>query len=328
MIKNSEDSWVKEYENCNLCEWKCGVNRTKETGVCNTKMPEVAYTCLSEPLKSYSITLPGCNFTCLFCDAYQLSQPLNTSWYFRDYIDPKKLAKETADRIGKKDIERITFTGGEASVNLPYIEKFSKEVKRILPEIKIGLSTNGFETEDNMKRAMDICSYATFEIKAFNKDTHLALTGAPIEPVLRNAEYLLKNKGKARAFRTVVIPRINDHEIEDIAKFIASVDSSTPYNLIGFRPFYILTDHPGPTSKEMENITERCRKHLEKVTWCGSYPEDIKLDGYGAELAKRYAELSRNKSAECKSEKRVCKTCELDKSCSGSTAMLKSKDKL
>jgi len=314
---------MKEFENCKLCEWKCGVDRTKEMGVCNIKRPEVAYTCLSKPLKSYSINLVGCNFRCLFCDAYQISQSLNTKWYYRGYIEPKDLAKESANRIKSAGVERMTFTGAEASINLPYIEEVVKEIKRILPELKIGISTNGFETEESMERIVNICSYITFEIKAFKNETYLALTGAPVGPVLRNAEYLLKHREKIRNFRTVVIPKINDGEIEDMARFIASFDPSVPFHLIGFKPFFVLFDHPGPTSSELEELANRCRKYLDNVIWFGGYPDKVEFKEAGAAFVKKYLELVSIKRVECASKGKKCESCELDKSCAGSYAILK-----
>jgi len=91
--------WRKELEDCCLCEWKCGINRSEAVGVCNVKMPEIAYTCLAQTLKSYSITLLGCNFRCLYCNAYRLSQYPDTNWYYRGYVAPKELSKEAVAKL-------------------------------------------------------------------------------------------------------------------------------------------------------------------------------------------------------------------------------------
>jgi len=301
---------MKEFEDCKLCEWKCGVNRKEEVGVCNVKMPEIAYTCLAQSLRSYSITFLGCNFRCLYCNAYRLSQYPDTNWFYRGYVDPEEMAKEAVDKIRKAGIERMSFTGGEPSIHLPYIEEVVKEAKKMMPELKIGFTTNGFETEESMKRVVNMCSYITLEINAINNNTHLALSGAPVEPVLRNAEYLIKNKNKVRAFKTVVIPKINDKEIEDIAEFIASFDPSIPYHLIGFRPSFMLYYHPGPSKRELEEIGRTCKKYLENVTWGGEYPKEVEFDESGAALAMKYAEL-----AGCVSKDRNCGRCGMNKKC-------------
>lgn len=301
---------IEDFEACRLCEWNCGINRTEEVGVCNVKMPEVAYTCLAESLESYSITLLGCNFRCLYCNAYRISQYPDTNWFYRGYIDPYELAKESVDTFRKAGIEKLGFTGGEPTIHLPYIEEVVKEARKMMPELQVGFTTNGFATKTSMERIVEMCSYITLEINAFHHDTHLALSGAPVEPVLRNAEYLIQNKSKVRAFKTVVVPRINDKEIEEIAQFIASFDPSIPYHLVGFRPSFMLYYHPGPSTSELEAIARRCEKYLETVKWGGDYPQEQAFDGSGAALALKYAEV-----AGCVRKDRDCGLCSMNKKC-------------
>jgi len=302
---------IKGFENCNLCEWKCGINRYEEVGVCNVKMPEIAYTCLAQLLKSYSITLLGCNFRCLYCNAYRISQYPDTNWFYRGYVEPEELAKEAVDKLREAGFKKLGFTGGEPTIHLPYIEAVVKAAKRLMPDLNVGFTTNGFATQESMERITQMSSYIALELNAFNADTHLALSGAPVEPVLRNAEYLLKHKSKIRAFKTVVVPGINDNEIEDIAEFIASFDASIPYHLIGFRPSFMLYYHPGPSRHELEEIGRRCKRHLENVTWGGESSQRIELEGSGAKLAMKYAELA----GCCMSKDRNCGKCSMNKNC-------------
>jgi pyruvate formate lyase activating enzyme len=301
---------MKAFETCTLCEWNCGINRNEEVGVCNVRMPEIAYTCLVQSLKSYSVTLLGCNFRCLYCNAYRLSQYPDTNWFYRGHVAPRDLANEAVAALRKAGFEKLGFTGGEPTIHLPYIEEVVKEAKNLMPHLRIGFTTNGFATTASLEKIVDICSYITLEINAFNNDTHVALSGAPVEPVLRNAGYLIKTKSKIRAFKTVVIPKINDAEIEAIAEFIASFDSSIPYHLIGFRPSFMLYYHPGPSRRELEEIARRCKKYLENVKWGGEYPEEIVSDETGVQLALKHAEL-----AGCVSKERNCGRCGMNKSC-------------
>jgi pyruvate formate lyase activating enzyme len=302
---------MKEFNECRLCEWDCGANRREgETGVCNVKMPEIAYTCLAESLESYSITLLGCNFRCLYCNAYRLSQYPDTNWFYRGYVDPRELAHEAVEKLSAAGIEKLGFTGGEPTIHLPYIEEVVKEARKLMPKLKVTFTTNGFATEATMKRIVAMSSFITLEINAFHDDTHLALSGAPVAPVLRNVEYLIKHKDKVRAFKTVVVPQINDSEIAEIAQFIASFDPSIPYHLIGFRPSFMLYYHPGPSSSELESIARRCENYLETVKWGGVYPQESVFDDSGAQLALRYATL-----AGCVRKDRNCGLCSKNKHC-------------
>lgn len=301
---------MKEFEACRLCEWNCGVNRYEDVGVCNVTIPEIAYTCLAESLESYSITLLGCNFRCLYCNAYRLSQYPDTNWFYRGYVEPQELAEEAVAALREAGITKLGFTGGEPTIHLPYIEEVVKAAKNEMPELRVGFTTNGFATQESMRRIVKMCSYITLEINAFQNETHLALSGAPVEPVLRNAELLSEHRDKIRAFKTVVVPRINDKEIVEIAQFIASFDPSIPYHLVGFRPSFMLYYHPGPSANELEAIARRCEKYLETVEWGGVYPTGSAFDASGAELALKYAER-----AGCIRKDRNCGLCTMNKKC-------------
>ncbi len=322
---------MEEFKNCKLCSWECGVNRLEgETGVCGVGVPEVAYCNLAQVLRSYSVTMLGCNFKCIYCNAYRISQYPSTGWFYRGYVEAPALASEAIQRIKSKmgremGVNKLSFTGGEPTIHFPYIKKVVELVRAEMPGIGVGFATNGFMSVKTLQQVIEICSYVTFEIKAFNDDTHRAVTGAPVEPVLRNAEYLIKNgRSKIRAFRTIVIPGINDDEIEDIAEFIASIDPTVPLRIIPFRPNYILYYHPGPTRERMEEIGRAvsARSGLENVWWGGYYPVESarravetaqSLEGMqhrGAKLALAYSRL-----AGCISTTRNCGECPLRANC-------------
>ncbi len=295
MSEERIDEWTRKFEHCVLCEWKCGVNRLEgEPGVCGVGMPEIAYCNLAQVLRSYSVTMLGCDFKCIYCNAYRLSQYPGSGWFYRGYIDPGELAAEAIRRINSPEgkamhVDKISFTGGEPSIHFPYIAKVVEEAREKMPELGVGFATNGFASQPTLQQIIDLCSYVTFEIKAFHDDTHRAITGAPVEPVLRNAEYLIrKGRDKIRAFRTIVIPGINDTEIEEIAQFLASIDPSVPLRIIPFRPNYILYYHPGPTKKRMDEIGQAVLKTgLENVWWRGYYPIEVTKQVVEVEMAAR-----------------------------------------
>lgn len=271
--------YLKELKNCQLCPWNCKVNRLEgERGVCRVGFPEVAYTGLTQVLKSYSVTMLGCSFRCIYCNAYRLSQYPDSGWRYRGYVEPDVLVREAlaeletpfAQSIG---IKKLSFTGGEPSIHTPYLEKVTTIMKRRIPELDVGLATNGFSTPKNMKRLAEMSSYINFEIKALDSEVHQAITGALAEPVLENAKWLAKtHPEKIRVFRTVVIPGINDSQILKIAQFIKDIDPSLPYRLVGFRPHYMLYYHPAPSQDFMQKLVESCQKlGLERVDYSGYY---------------------------------------------------------
>lgn len=272
--------YLKELKNCHLCSWNCRINRLEgERGVCRVGIPEVAYTSFTQVLKSYSITLLGCSFFCTYCNAYRISQYPDSGWRYRGYVEPYALAEEAYESLKTpiaKDmcVNKLSFTGGEPSIHTPYLEEVVALLRKKISPLDVGLATNGFTTRKTMKRLSEISSYINFEIKAFHSELHQALTGAPSEPVLENAEWLArKHPEKIRVFRTVVIPGINSEDILEIARFIRDIDLSIHYRLVGFRPHFMLYYYPTPTRSFMQKLVEDCLKlGLEYVDYSGYHP--------------------------------------------------------
>ncbi|MDD3857030.1 MAG: radical SAM protein [Methanoculleus sp.] len=272
---------MEELESCRLCEWRCGADRLRgERGVCRVGRAEVAATMCSGTLASYIVTLLGCCYRCLHCNAYRISQYPDPGWQYAGHVPAARLVADARERIAAyrgPRIRTINFTGGDPIIHLPYIEEVAGEVKRQGLDLGIGISTGGFATGATMARLVGLCRTITLEIKAWSDPVHRALTGAPVGPVLRNAEYLVREgRDRIRVFRTVVIPGMTDREVSGIAEFIASLDPTVPYRLIGFRPNNVLYYHPGPSKEQMEHLGAACRKAgLEDVAWSGYYPNAV-----------------------------------------------------
>jgi pyruvate formate lyase activating enzyme len=276
-------SWVDGLRNCKLCAWECGVDRTNNNhGVCRIGLPEIAYTNITNATKSVTVTFLGCCFRCIYCNAYRLSQYPSVGWMYRGYIPPEDLAEELWSNLcssKSKEVgaNAVNFTGGEPTINLPYIKRVVDIMREGNNELRVGFATNGFASRESFERVIDVSTWINFEIKAYDDEIHRAVTGAPVEPVLKNAELLMKKaRTKIRVIRTVVIPEINDRDVENIAEFIASIDPTVSYRIVGFRPNFLLYYHPGPTEKMMENLTRKAKaKGLQDVSWSGYYPKAI-----------------------------------------------------
>jgi pyruvate-formate lyase-activating enzyme len=87
-------------------------------------MPQIAYTMLSETLASYSVTMLGCNFRCMYCNAYRISQYPDAQWFYRDYVEPSVLADEAIARmipgITEHQVLKIAEFIAEIDPMIPY----------------------------------------------------------------------------------------------------------------------------------------------------------------------------------------------------------------
>jgi len=326
----SELNYLKDLEKCTLCEHKCGVDRLQgQRGVCRMTIPIIASTTLHPaPPKSYTIFMAGCNFKCLNCQNWTISQYPDNGYEQSGYEDPKKLAKECikvleSPSAGLMGADRIFFSGGEPTVHLPYIEKVAEEARRIKPDTKVNFDTNGYMTEESLERILNFTTSITYDIKAYSDEVHLALTGASSKPVLRNAEYIGRcAKDRLWEYRILVIPRINEDEVRPLMEFVADIDPSLPVCFLAFRPNFVLENHPGAAMNLMDKCVRIARDYgLENVYWSGQ----TGLQGKVVNRESKFKESYSSKSAQlagsyafhagCKTHPRSCSACDLNQAC-------------
>ena len=322
-----------ELDHCELCEWRCGVNRNEgELGVCRINTPIVASCQLHPaPPQSFTIFLAGCNFRCLNCQNFSIAHYPDQSDVLSGWIEPKKLAQEALKRMSSPfgrliNADYIFFSGGAPTPSLPYVIDIIKEARKFQPNVKVNYDTNGYMTMESLEKIAKLTTTFTYDIKAFHQKTFSALTGANVEPVLRNAEILIsKWREKIWEIRILAIPEIVEkEEIRSLSEFLAKLDFTVPVSFLAFRPNFILDDHRGATIEFMRELVAIARKAgLTNVSWAGrteitgnilkinSDTENLKnLSLESAKLATSYA-LTHG----CRTIPRNCKKCSYTHNC-------------
>jgi pyruvate formate lyase activating enzyme len=274
----SKLGYMRELSSCELCEHRCRVNRVAgEQGVCRMTLPVVSSCTLHPaPPRSYTVFTAGCNFKCLNCQNWSISQYPDNRMPVDGYVEPSVLAREAegalaSDAARFMGADRIFFSGGEPTIHLPYIEAVVAEARELEPSVKVNFDTNGFMTESSLERILDFTNSITFDIKAFYDDTHRALTGAPVDPVLRNAETIARTAPeKLWEYRITVIPGVNEEDVRPICRFLSRLSRDVPVCFLAFRPNFVLENHPGASAELMVRCASVASKAgLRNVTWSG-----------------------------------------------------------
>ena len=254
---------LKDKLQCNLCPHNCTIAENKR-GFCgvrenqNNKLYSLVYgkACSAniDPIEkkplfhfipghaSFSISTVGCNFRCLHCQNFEISQPKNI---MGQDIPPEKivsLAKEN-------NCKSIAYTYTEPTVFYEYMLETAKIAKR--NKIKNVIVSNGFINEEPLK---ELCKYihgANIDLKSFENDFYKKICSAKLEPVL-NSLKILKAKGVWLEITNLLIPTLNDNfkKIKEMCLWIKdNLDVDTPLHFSRFYPMYKLNNLP-PTSKE------------------------------------------------------------------------------
>jgi len=128
-------------------------------------------------------------------------------------------------------ITGVTISGGEPTRYASEIAELGHHCRQM--GLHMLLDTNGCCSDDDLNLVIPAVDGAMLDIKAWDPDEHLAITGQPITPVL-HAAHRWAEAGKLFEVRTVVVP---SHQslpatTDQIRDFVRRISPDTPYRLI------------------------------------------------------------------------------------------------
>jgi len=191
--------------------------------------------------RSYSIATVGCNFRCLHCQNYGISQ----SVWAGGRISGFELSP--AEIVGKavaSGCSSISYTYTEPTIFYEYA--FDTAVLARKAGLRNVFVTNGYITSQALARIGPYLDAANIDLKGFSEEFYREVVRAKLGEVLESIiEY--KRLGIWIELTTLIIPNHNDSEEEltGIARFIADeVGKETPWHVTQFYPTYRLVDQP------------------------------------------------------------------------------------
>lgn len=217
--------------------------------------------------RSYSIATVGCNFRCLHCQNYDISQ------YPKVYPDipgedmtPEEVVKE-AEQTGCKS---ISYTYTEPTIFF----EFAYDCARLAHErgIKNVFVSNGYTSPEATKAIAPYLDGNNIDLKG-DDNFYKKVAGARLQPVLDTIR-LMKELGVWVEVTTLIIPTYNDSEefLRWVAEFIRSVDPSMPWHVTQFYPTYKLTDQPRTPISTLRRAREIGLKAGLKYVYEGNVP--------------------------------------------------------
>lgn len=235
--------------NCKYCHNPETINNCTACGLCIPACPSAALDC-----KDGRITWdPG---VCTGCDACLKACPGKSS---------PKTVYMTAEEVMKEVlkvrpfISGITVSGGECTLQKEFLLELIKRAHSA--GLTVFLDTNGsfdFSKDDKLSASLD---RVMLDIKAFDKNEHMLLTGTSNETVLNNAVYLGK-RGKLYEVRTVIVPDLLDNirNVSEISVLISGIDPGIRYKLIKFRPIGVTE-----SMKSIQIPSDELLRQLKKI---------------------------------------------------------------
>ena len=254
--ESAEDGKVR----CYLCNWRCEIVAGK-VGRCGVRqniegtLYSLVYdkVCAAnvdpiekKPLyhfqpgtKSFSIATPGCNFRCIFCQNWQISQQALEGHIEGQAYSPADIV-DTAVRTG---CASIAYTYTEPTIFMELCADSGRLAKeKGLANVFV---SNGFMTREAVDFAKDWLDGINIDLKSFRQDYYKNLCKAKLEPVLDTIRYIVKETNIWLELTTLIVPGENDsdEELAQIAEFIATeAGPDVPWHVSRFYPQYQMDD--------------------------------------------------------------------------------------
>lgn len=269
---------IKDKVHCFLCPHNCVIDnghfgkcnvRTNEDGKLFTvNYGEITSAALDpiekKPLnyfkpstKILSFGSFGCNFKCSFCQNYRISQLKPES----KFVTKEELVEtilNTPDNVG------VAFTYNEPSIWYEYVYDCSKLLKQTNPNKAVVLVTNGYISQEPLIKLLPFVDAMNIDLKSFNSDYYKRLCEGKLTPVLKTIE--TASKECHVEITTLLVSGENDRleEVEQIAKYLNSIDSNIPLHLSRYFPNYKL-ENPPTDVEFLKKAGELASKYLNRV---------------------------------------------------------------
>ncbi len=254
---------------CQLCERRCRINRYERKGVCQLDYRVYVHSWFHHlgeeaPLvPSGTIFYGGCNFRCVFCQNYDISQVTPREGVL---VDARKLAliQKELRETGARNINHV---GGDPTPSLHVILESLLYLDVNVPQL---WNSNMYLTVESMKLLRDVIDIWLPDFKYGSNKCAIRLSAAPRywEVVTRNLKMIAEWKDPV-IIRHLVLPNHLECCTKPVLKWIAE---NIPHALVNvmeqYRPEHLVAKYPEkwpdisrrPRWREMQEAYEYAEK--------------------------------------------------------------------
>lgn len=136
-------------------------------------------------------------------------------------------------------VRGITISGGECINQAEFCLDLFKMISK--HQLTTYLDSNGFYDFENYQELLLYTSGVMLDVKAFDNDFHIFLTGKSNETIIENLKYLL-SINKLKEVRTVLLPTYEEQNLKTVQAVAKIIQDKCVYKLICYRPIGVRKD--------------------------------------------------------------------------------------
>jgi len=215
----------------------------------------------------FSIATTGCNFRCLNCQNWEISQKKPEDVRHQELF-PDQVVSEAV----KRGVPAIAYTYSEPVTYYEYmVDTASRAGKAGLNNV---LVSNGYINTGPLVRLCTHLDAANVNLKSYDDGTYRRLNGGRLDPVL-NTFKTLHRHGVWFEMTTLVVPTYAD-DPEMIKRMcgwiLAELGPDYPLHLSRFFPQYKLTRLPATPVSTLEKLRSTALKEGIRYVYLGNVP--------------------------------------------------------
>ena len=204
---------------------------------------------------SVSVATVGCNFRCLNCQNWDISQGPKINQKIDGFdLPPEKIIQDALDN----NCQSISYTYTEPTIFAEYaLDTMKLAQEQWLKNLWV---SNGYMNKKVLEEISPYLDAINIDLKSFREEFYQEICGAHLKPVLENLKFV-KELGIWLEVTTLIIPNLNDsiEELKQIAEFIKNeLGAETPWHISKFSPeisWQMQTYAPSP-----KNIIQKARE--------------------------------------------------------------------
>jgi pyruvate formate lyase activating enzyme len=238
---------------------------------------------------AYSLATAGCNFHCLFCQ----------NWVISQWPRERPGCPLPGEAVAPGDIVAAARAARCASIAYTYTEPtifFELALATCRLAAEAGLRnvfvTNGYMTPEALDLITPVLHAANVDLKSFSDRYYRKVCGATLPPVLDTVRGM-RRRGIWVEVTTLLVPGHNDDDAElaALARWLAATDPDMPWHVSAFYPAYKMLDTPPTPLATLERAARIGRDAGLRYVYVGNIPgeerESTACPGCGEVVVRR-----------------------------------------